>query len=114
MAVKSTTLSKLSRIIGAFQTLNPEIPSQFIQIILEVARGGSEGVTQREIVTRTGLSRSTVSRTCLLLSKEFRAGTPGWNVVTVEIDPMDRRNRIVKLTPKGRQAVLSAASQLES
>ena len=52
-----------------------------------------------------GLSQASISRNCAALGKIHRHGQPGLGLIQTEEDIMDRKHKIVTLTPKGRNVM---------
>ncbi len=66
----------------------------------------SKEASQAEIARRIGVREATVSRSISLLSNYgTRNNTPGLDLVRMEADPNDRRQRIYTFTPKGRNVM---------
>lgn len=79
---------------------------QVALILLLVAK--RPGSNLRDLVRATGTGKSSVSRNVARLSSEHGDG-----LVTYSEDPLDRRNKTVKLTPKGAlivQAITACTS----
>jgi DNA-binding MarR family transcriptional regulator len=104
-------LSKVWRVIEEFRKLDPELPSQTINTFMYVAM--HEGCTMKQLSEALGVAQSTMSRNVSALSKLHRLGKPGLDVVKSEIDPYERRRRIVTLTPRGRKLLAEVSSILE-
>lgn len=49
-----------------------------------------------------GLSQASISRNCAALGIIHRKGMPGLGLIKTEEDIMDRKHKIVSLTPKGQ------------
>src|SRR5262245_1032495 len=77
----------------------PTLETQTIRVVLEVAM--SSGISTQELAKRIGVSGAAISRNVLDILGEGRVGSPGLKWVTSDIDPGDRRLRIIKLTTKG-------------
>ncbi len=63
----------------------------------------NEGQTQKWIEEKLNTSNATASRTLAKWFDYERPGKPGFGLLRTEVDPSDRRYRIVSLTPRGRQ-----------
>lgn len=94
-------LNVLFRANEVVRTLDPEMPTQMVQTFLAVAI--QPGLTMAELGDQVGLSQSSVSRNVAALGKFHRYGKAGHDVVSAEEDPVERRRKIVKLTPKGKR-----------
>lgn len=80
------------------------------QTFLAVAE--NKHLTQTTLSDMLGLSSSAVSRNIYVLSTGSRR-VEGLGLINVDLDPHDRRYRVVTLTPKGRSLVQSLHDQLE-
>ena len=83
-----------------FRKIDPEMQMHSALMLLLIAR--KPGINLKEIVQETGLGKSAVSRNVANLSKEFGKG-----LITYTEDPLDRRNKVIKLTPQGERTVRS-------
>lgn len=100
---------KLNRCLEVFRTISPTLPVSYVSLILTVALEGR--ITQAQLSNELGLPRATVSRALLVLSKWERKGVPGLkdipglDLLQSEIDPADRRMRIISLTSRGKMVI---------
>lgn len=90
-----------------FMELEHEINAPIMNTFLGVALWGEDEkaddpLSIRELATKIGLAETTVSRHLRYLGDQRRIGVEGLGLVELEIHPVDRRQRIVKLTRKGR------------
>lgn len=63
------------------------------------------GVSQNELFEALDSNDSTVSRTLALLSDIGDRKSPGLDLVRMQVDTVDRRRRLVYLTPKGKRLI---------
>lgn len=116
-------LGRLAAALEEFRRLAPKMEVNQIVIFLLIAQ--KRGIRMTELGTLTGLSRSSVSRNVLALSKEAytdhrRATSEGLDLVTTVTDPFDSRGKIVALTAKGAEiarrvvAKVAASKQQEA
>ena len=101
----STNLGTIFRQVETFRTIDPEIQAQAISTLLVVALADPEPITMRDIGIRTGTAQSSVSRNVAMLGKIHRKGQSGHGLVDSYEDPMNRRVKLVKLTPKGTRFI---------
>ena len=99
MAMKP--LSRAIMFVEEFRKVDPELPMHSALILLLIAQ--KPGINLKELVQATGLVKSSVSRNVAALSKEYG----GKGLITMTEDPMDRRNKVVKLTLEGERMVRS-------
>lgn len=96
-------LAKVTAIVRAFQQLNMELPMQQAAALLYIA--ANEGCMVLDMANATGMTQSAASRNIAALGKWARYGKPGLELIRTEEDPMERRRKLLYLTPKGRNAV---------
>lgn len=94
-------LVRILNIIEEFRKLDPELPSQMgATFVLVAAR---PGITMKDMAEILGISQASCSRNVAALSKWHRLNKPGHDLVEAMEDPIERRRKIVKLTPKGKR-----------
>lgn len=98
-------LIKMDRAISLFRNLDSELPTQVVSIFLAIARKGE--CYTRELPDSVGLSTSAVNRGLTYLGDHHwrDRSKAGLKLVAQRVDPMDRRQRIAELTPRGRSIV---------
>lgn len=84
-----------------------EIPVTIVNTFLGVALWGfeddnKEPITIRELSERVGLPYATVSRHLRYLGDKERVGVDGMGLVQTDIYLLNRRQKVVSLTAKGR------------
>jgi DNA-binding MarR family transcriptional regulator len=91
---------------NALKALTPSIdlrdtmPLQCVMAFMLVAT--EEGLNISTYAKRAGISGSLMARHLEDLGDLNRYRQPGFGLVEQFSDPMDRRNRLMRLTPKGR------------
>lgn len=81
--------------------LDPEMQVQTLLTFLHAVR--QPGSTMKEIGNLTNQTQASMSRNISALSQVSRHGKPGLNLVHTYEDPMERRRKVVELTPKGQK-----------
>ncbi len=94
-------IHKASKLLETFRLLDANISAQSVVVFIYVAE--EEGISMHMLAKKAGLLQSTCSRTVASLTKIHRINKPGLDLVVTEEDPMDRRFKIVKLSPKGKR-----------
>lgn len=108
------SIPKLSKCLALFREQSATFPLTHAQVLMEVI--SDEGLNQTELVERLDSSRAAISRAMVGLGEWERKDVPGLRdkpglgLVISEMDPNDRRQRRLWLTPKGKRF----AKQLES
>lgn len=92
----------LTRLVRFFRDTDDSISLHQLETFLIVAGAGENGMTMREVEAKMNCPNATLSRNIAYWAKWRRQNVPGMDFIVQEIDPSDRRYRIVKLTPKGR------------
>jgi len=106
MTTTYTPLTRAILFIEEFRKIDPEIQMHTALMLLLIAR--KPGLNLKDLVTATGLGKSAVSRNIASLSKEYGKG-----LITYAEDPLDRRNKVIKLTPAGERVVNSLLHHVE-
>lgn len=111
---------RLRMAVDAFLTQFPTVPEgQSLQLFLLLADGPQEGLLMTDLQTSLGLTSSAISRQIGLLGETgYRNGAQGEvsgvGLLDAFVDPMDRRRRIIRLTPKGRRVADRIAKLMET
>jgi DNA-binding MarR family transcriptional regulator len=92
------------RLIEVFRQIEPNMQLQTAATFLYIAQKDLKGEHPSlvELGNDLASSQSTASRNVLLLSETFVKDKPGHGLVESFDDPMDRRKKMIRLTPKGR------------
>lgn len=93
------TINKYLKIFDVFRMLDVEMPIGQVVFFLNVAK--MEGASLREIAEASDAKMTTASRYLSNLSKVDRFRKPGMDLVKSYENPMNRRMKIIELTPKG-------------
>jgi DNA-binding MarR family transcriptional regulator len=101
-----STTERMIAFVQEFRKLDPELQAQAIILFLKVAQNDGQ-ITMVELQHWSGLATSSVSRNMALLGKINRHGESGLDLVGTFADPLDRRRKVVHLTPKGRAVRVS-------
>lgn len=95
---------KALRLLAEVQKIDPEMPLQQLMCLLVVAQE-PDGMSLTDIANKVGISLPTASRHVGSLGKINRKKEEGLNLLEAFEDPLERRKKIVRLTPKGKTAV---------
>tara|TARA_S200002703_G_scaffold158622_2_gene169511 strand:- start:6286 stop:6636 length:351 start_codon:yes stop_codon:yes gene_type:complete len=90
------------QIINHFRILDKEMASQTMAVYLAVASHGGEGVSMATVKDDLGIAQSSASRNINLLCKTSRHMKPGHNLLETYEDPMERRRKLCRLSPRGK------------
>jgi DNA-binding MarR family transcriptional regulator len=102
------TLNKLRKVINLVQDeIDPDIPIGYFRTMVELMIAHIDSgpnrvdLTQKDLLERTGMPQSSISRAVNALSDNRREGE-GYNIADNVPHPLDRRYRHVRLNPRGR------------
>ncbi|HWK44092.1 MAG TPA: MarR family transcriptional regulator [Stellaceae bacterium] len=101
-------LDTVIHLFEAFRALDPDMPIQYALSFLTLAR--NEGLSMGELAQRLGIAQSSASRNVAALSKWHSFGKAGHDLVEAREDPRERRRKLIRLTPAGRQLVASLSA----
>jgi DNA-binding MarR family transcriptional regulator len=96
-------------LMGALDALrgdSVDIPAQQLQALLAVAL--QPGLTMSDLADRVGMAQSSCSRNVAHLSKWFKPGVAGLDLIEVHEDPRERRRKVMFLNQRGRARVAKA------
>jgi DNA-binding MarR family transcriptional regulator len=111
MGAYGEEIHRLMAAIEIARAEDPVMPIQMLQTFLAVAR--QPGITMQQLGEILKTSQASCSRNVAALGKWHKFGEPGLDLVEAVEDPVERRRKIMFLTPKGRarvQEVLSAVT----
>jgi DNA-binding MarR family transcriptional regulator len=102
-----TERAALAKVIGIIRAvreeIDPELPAQTLQALLEVAF--EPGIAQKDLERKMGVASTTASRIVSRLSEWERHEVPGKDLLVSRKNPLDRRYMVVEPTSKGIDAV---------
>lgn len=94
-------ITKLIELIESFRTLNPEMQAQQMLTFLLIAE--QPGITLQKLTEKLKVSLASGSRNMYALSHTEKPNKPGHDLVLIEANPANRRERIMHLTPAGQR-----------
>lgn len=97
----TSSLPKLVEVVDLIRKLDPEMSMQTLLTLLLVGSAGEAGLSQLDLFNRLGMSKAAVSRNVSILSKYKGPGLAGLGLIESEMQPENRRQRVLRLTPKG-------------
>ena len=98
-------LMRVFQILEEFRKIYPDMQMQTASVFVTIAL--NEGITMKDLGQRTGLAQSSCSRNVALLSEWLKHNKPGYGLVVAQEDPVERRRKIIHLTPKGQRVAAS-------
>lgn len=106
-----TEAAKLYRAFGRLRDRHVDMTLQQAMVFLYVA--AHPGIAQRELFKALEVSDSAASRNLALLSDIGNRGLPGLDIVTMKVNPIDRRERLLDLTAKGKRLLADIMEDLK-
>jgi DNA-binding MarR family transcriptional regulator len=97
------TLRAYNEALKPFHKLRDTMPLQYVSTFLLIAADEHQNVT--EYAKRSKISQSLMSRHVADLGAVNRYHKKGFGLVELYEDVMDRRNKLVRLTAKGKDIV---------
>lgn len=102
----SKQFDSLIDVLELFRSVDLNVQANAIQVFLAVAScTEKEGMTMQEIEKKTGMQQAAVSRNVALFTDWTRLKTQGPGLLQRTEGFVDRRQKYVKLTPKGHRFV---------
>lgn len=102
-------LAVVDRILAIVRTeIGADIRLQTLATLVAIAQ--EPGLTLTDIQTRTGLTKTTATRTVQLLASWQREGVKGHGLVIAKEDSSERRRKRIYLTNRGKQLALRIAN----
>lgn len=117
-AIQTISPGSLKAPVDALQlvrALEPEMPVQHLLCLLIIAReeNREEGLTVSRLGDLAGMTLTSASRAVNQLSRINRQQEAGLNLVVAETNWLNRREKHLKLTPRGKQVVTQFLNLLE-
>jgi DNA-binding MarR family transcriptional regulator len=109
--VQRITLKAVLNALKPFRKERETMPLQYVAAFILVASDENQNVST--YATRAGTSQSLMTRHLMDLGEVNRHHSEGFGLVEAYDDLMDRRNRLVRLTPKGRHVVWEMTEALK-
>lgn len=100
------TFQWLVAAIEEFRKINPEMQAQTLLTFCAVASRDGQ-VPMQEVQQMTGMTGTSTSRNVAALGSVHAGGKPGMDLVVAFENPLNRRQKLLKLTPKGRRVAES-------
>lgn len=102
-ATQQTVVKKQLQALKPFRRLRETMPLQYVTAFLLVVTDEHQNVS--EYAKRAGTSQSLMTRHLADLGTVNRHHEEGFGLVEAYDDVMDRRNRLIRLTAKGKNVV---------
>lgn len=101
---------RLRKAIQVVRDAYPDMPMQTLYVFLTVSEMGPGPVRQTDLLNATGMTGGSLSRNISILDEWAWTRRPGLKLVSTQVDLMDRRQRLISLTRKGK-ALLKAITE---
>jgi len=106
----------LQSLLSRFATFDERMQFSTAQVFIEIATANLKGVniTNKDIQDRLGLNSGTVTRNIYYWTEEGHPSNSGQaGLVEVQVSLQDRRQRELKLTPKGLRFINDVIAALD-
>lgn len=103
VSADQVTASRLSKALTRFHDIHPDMSLLQMMFLMQVA--ANPGITQRQLWGLLGVSDGVASRVLAILGPYGSRGTEPLKLVSITVDPNDRRSRILGLTARGQRLV---------
>ncbi len=100
---KTDTAARLVKVLGRLRDLHLDMSINQAMTLFHVAQ--YPGITQRALYEALGVSDSVASRALAVLSEFGTRNTAGLDLVVMQTNENDRRERLLYLTPKGKRLI---------
>lgn len=98
------TVDDAIKLLSGISAVDPEMPLGQAKCLFIIAKE-EEGLSLTDIAKKAGIGLATASRNIAALGKINRKREEGLKLIESFEDPMERRKKIIRLTPKGRTAI---------
>ena len=98
------------RLVQGIRQIASEMPLQQVHCFLLVAEA-DEGLSLSDLAKKANIGLATASRYVAALGKLNRHREEGLQLIEAFEDPMERRKKIIRLTPKGKIALRKALGE---
>lgn len=105
------TMKALLTVVVEVRKVDPEMQMQTFETLLRIAL--NEGVPMAQLQQETKVSLSATSRNVGILSRVNVKGAKALGFCEAHEDPMDRRRKVVYMTPKGKTFIDKLNTALE-
>lgn len=103
MSTQTEAKKLLTQLEELLSTTDRNIPALHLIFLLRVYLAG-DGGTSHEDFLRLGFSAGVTSRLMQDFTKvRYDKRTPGYDMITVELDPSDFRRKIIRINPRGQK-----------
>jgi len=104
MSASTKAFASLTGVLDLFRNIDTDVQANAIQVFLLVAScPDPDGISMQDIGKKTGISQAGVSRNVALFTDWTRHRTEGPGLLQRTEDIMNRRQKRVRLTPKGQR-----------
>lgn len=92
---------------------HPDVNLSALLMLLVISLADKDGVSMADLEKQLGLSQAGCSRNVALLTDTNRHREEGAGLITRHEDPMNRRTKVVRLSPKGVRFMAQFKQHLE-
>lgn len=101
------------QLIQGISQIEAEMPLHQLHVLLLIAQA-EEGTSLTDLAKKAGIGLATASRYVSALGKQNRHRQEGLLLVESFEDPMERRKKIIRLTSKGKAALIKLIGDMNA
>lgn len=103
MSTQTEARKLLSQIDDLLTATDRTIPASHLAFVLRVYLAGDGGTSHEDFI-RLGWSASVTSRLMQDFTRvRYDKRTPGYDMISVELDPTNFRRKIIRMNPRGQK-----------
>lgn len=103
LAMEKKQMDSLMSALAELRDLDMDMPIAQALSLLLIAK--HEGLSLSDLAKKAGVGMASASRYVAAFGKPTKPGAKGFGLAVAVEDPMERRKKIINLTPKGRAFV---------
>lgn len=107
------TLGEALSLLRAIKQVDGEMPLQQLHCLFLIAEA-EEGLSLSDLAKKADIGLATASRYVAALGKINRHKEEGLKLIEAFENPMERRKKIIRLTPKGKLTLKRALGELNA
>lgn len=102
-------MKDLEKVANALQLMSDmyyKTTVNHVRVFLYIAANNDKIIETRDLPDALGMTQTTLNRTMRSMADRSYIHESGLKILRIQINPQDERQRIVELTPKGKQLAL--------
>lgn len=103
-------MERMLRVMELLRVLDRSVPAQALACLFYIA--SHDNCHKQALEEDLGLTTASSSRNIARLTSEHYLGKPGMDLITKEVDPIDRKRLTLRLTKRGHDLIRQIESTL--